>query len=627
MSPSRQTAFNLLAMSLAMAALWGLGRILLATPCWAIVFLVAALAWPIWVGLREYALYRHRVTLVAATEEASRLRRWFWRGSITGNLQLLSAIGWTAVLLALAPLLEGWHVALLAADVVVLAVAANYWRRAMAGEIRSEVLGTLSRRTLLWSNLAFLAVGAFLIDYFIAGSPDTRGMAWNVVAETAFSEYFAPAACPAAGAAVGFVNMVDRLGWHAAEVIIPSLPNPWLKVAAWALFLLQAGALAYAYTRLQLGVLAIVEGFTSERGAGEHRKIPILLPVLVALAFLTGYAMQGFDPAALRRPAQDLAQWANPCRLQAGELAALRRDLGVDIEGVRTAQHQRSESEIDQLLDAMFRDAEKGVDAYLDWYFSLVGEYTRLAAWARSLPPGAVQSRIDSELEQQLFGKRGIGARLSAENQRIAEATRTAMSATAARISANLGKEAGLKPCWADSLRMPAIPAIERDVSRVAAAASSGLVAGIAIRSVAAGRLSQSVATRLAARPAFGSAAKVAMRVPAKRAGALVITAAGAGLAACAPGGPWALLCSIAAGAAAWVAVDETMIRIDELRFRAEMREDLLVSLREQKAELASEMKKAHAAYLDAMAQGLAGTVDGIFVPAREGSATRVRAP
>ena len=139
------------------------------------------------------------------------------------------------------------------------------------------------------------------------------------------------------------------------------------------------------------------------------------------------------------------------------------------------------------------------------------------------------------------------------------------------------------------------------------------------IRSLAAGRLTQTVATRLAARPAFGSAAKVATRLPARRAGAIIVSA----LAACAPGGPWALLCSIAAGATAWVTVDETMIVIDELRFRDEMREELLAALREQKAELATEMKTAHAAYVDAMARELAVSVAGVFLPAREGRGQR----
>ena len=376
---------NLLALFLACAALWGLSRILLDTPCWALVFLVAIVAWPIWVGLREYALFRHRVMLVAATEESSRLRRWFWRGALTSNLQLFSALFWAAVLLALVSLLEGWHLALLALDVVVVVYAAHYWRHTTAGEIRPEVIGTLSRRMVLWTNLAFLAAGTFVIDYFVAGSPDTRGTAWTVLAGESFSQYFTTAACPAAGAAVGFVNMADRLGWHAAEVIIPSLPGAWLNVFAWTLFLLQAGVLAYAYTRLQLGVLAIVEGATSKPGDDGHRSIPVLLPVLVAAGLLVTYALQDFDPAARQRPAQDPTQMANPCRLEDIALAALRQNLGTEIEGVRKAQQVRADREIDELVETLFRDTEKGMDAYLDWYFSLIGQYTRLAAWMKSL--------------------------------------------------------------------------------------------------------------------------------------------------------------------------------------------------------------------------------------------------
>lgn len=619
MTPYQQTALGLAAMSVAVAALWGLSRVLLAAPCWTLVLLVAIVAWPIWVGLREYALYRHRVTLVAATVDTSRIRRWFWRGSITSNLQFLVAVFWAAVLLARAPLLEGWHLGLLALDVAVLAIAALHWRRAIGGEIRPDVIGTHTRRLVLWTNLAFLAVGAFVVDYFVVGRPDTRGTAWNVLAEQSFSDYFAQAACPAAGALVDFVNMVDRLGWHAAEVIIPSLPGAWLNLVAWMLFLLQAGLLAYAYTRLQLGMLAIVESFAAKDGDQSHRTVPAVLPIFVAACLLATHALQGFDPARLHRPAQDLARWADPCRLETASLEALRRGLGQDIEGARTAQRQRADRDVDELLETVFRDAEQRIDAYLDWYFSLIGEYTRLAAWLTTLASGDAKSGLDQELEKRLFGDSGISERLATENQRIAQASKAAMASTAGVIARDFSQQASLRPCWADALKMPALPAIERDVTRAAAAASSGLVAGLAIRSLTAGRLAPAVAARLATRHAFGSAAKVAMRAPVRRAGALVIAAAGTGLAACAPGGPWALLCSVAAGAAAWVAVDKTMIKIDELRFREQMREELLQALQEQKAELGAEMKLAHAAYVDAMAHALARAVDGVFLPMRDG--------
>lgn len=619
MSPNRAQVLGFAAMLLACATLWGISRVFLAAPCWALILLLTLVAWPVWVGFREYALYQHRVTLVAATEETSRIRRLFWRGSLTSNLQVFYAVFWAAALLVFSPLLESWRLALLAADVVVLSFAARWWRGAMAGEIRAEVTGTHSRRMVLWTNLGILATATFVIDYFFAGSPDTRGMAWNVLAERSFMEYSEKAACPVAGAAVGFANMADRLSWHGAEAIIPSLPDRWLILAAWTVFLLQAGALAYAYTRLQLGVLAIVDGLASKTGGDNHKRVPVLFPAFVALALLAAYALRGFDPVTLQPPVRKVAEWANPCRLAEKALAAMREQLGAEIEGVRKAQQQRADHEIDQLVEAVFRDIEKGVDAYLDWYFSLLGEYSRLGAWLKSQASNDPKVSIDVELEKRLFGDKAIGARLDAGNQRIAASTREAMSATALRMAVDVDQKARQKPCWADTLKVDLLPSVERDVMRAGAAGASGLVAGVATRSLIAGRLTGTVTARLAARPAFGSAAKVMMRMPAKRAGAIVVGAAG--LAACAPSGPLALLCAVAAGAAAWVIVDEAMIKIDERRFREEMREELMGALRDQKEELTGEMKRAHAAYGYAMAQAMTASVDGVFIPVREGGA------
>jgi hypothetical protein len=74
---------------------------------------------------------------------------------------------------------------------------------------------------------------------------------------------------------------------------------------------------------------------------------------------------------------------ANPA--VSGIALALRQNLGTEIEGC-ARQQVRADREIDELVETLFRDTEKGMDAYLDWYFSLIGQYTRLAAWMKSLP-------------------------------------------------------------------------------------------------------------------------------------------------------------------------------------------------------------------------------------------------
>jgi hypothetical protein len=611
---------RLLAMAAAASGAYALSRVMPAMPCWALFLLVAAVAWPIWVGEREYALFRHRLAIAATTLETSRVRRWLWRGRLTSFVQMLAALFWAALLLAFVPLLEGGHLALLAADIVFLAAMGGVARAWMVQDVRDEYVGLVSRRWILFgTNVVLLSLCFFALDYFVIGAPDTRGLAWNEVASRAYGEFEAAAACPLAGMTLGFLNAVDRLNWHAAQVLIPSLPAPGLKLAAWSLFLLQAGLVSFAYTRLLLGALALVARLEARPRGTTDGLFPASLPVL-AIAFALGaYSMRDFDPATMRPVGQAVVDRMNPCRIESPALAAARSRFAVEIETVRSAEAQRAATQVDQALDALFADAEAGVEKYLDWYFSVLGEYERLAAHLGSRSAERLGALIDSELEKAVLAGPRIGERLAEANQRIAAGTTARFTAAAAQLGGRIGQEAAGKPCWTEVLQLPAIPAIERDVRAAGTAIASGLaVGGLVAARVVAGRFSQQVVSRLAARRAYGSAAGVAGRVVGRRAGSIVV-AGGTASAACAPGGPLAILCGLVAGVVTWVTVDKAMVLIDELRFRDEMRAEILEALREQKEALARELRASHGALIEAMATQVHASVDRVFVPARDG--------
>jgi hypothetical protein len=584
---------------LAAASLYGISRLLLVSPCWAVVLLAAAVAWPMWVGQREYALFQHRLALGAATITASRVRRWLWRGRLTSFAQALSAFFWAVVLLALAPLLHPWHIALLAADAFLLAILVPVARRMLQADVRVEYQDLFARRwPLLLFNLVFLAAGFFAIDYFVVGAADTRAMDWDVVASRAYAEY-SGAACPLAGMVVGAINAADRLNWHAAEVLIPALPGSGLKLVAWLVFLLQAGAVAFAYTRYLLGAMAM----TSERAA------PASIASIAAVLLLAGWMVRDFDPSMAAPAARALVHRIDPCRAADATIAAVRKELDAQIAAAAGADRDRAGKRIDQELDKLFARVEGGVDAYLDWYFSVVGVYTRLAAH--------VLKREENHLERRLFVDTRAGEALAEMSSRMAADVAPRLTAVAAQLGPSLRTEADSHPCVRQAIDMPKLPAIEREMVHVSASIASGVTVGALTARVAAGRFSSAAAARLASRRAYGSAAGVAGRVVGKRGGSLVASA-GVGAAACAPGGPLALLCGLVAGAITWITVDKAVVMIDELRFRDEMRGEILDAVREQKAELARELRAVHGAAIDATAQRLHAALNGVFIPARD---------
>jgi hypothetical protein len=125
------------------------------------------------------------------------------------------------------------------------------------------------------------------------------------------------------------------------------------------------------------------------------------------------------------------------------------------------------------------------------------------------------------------------------------------------------------------------------------------------------------VVTKLATKKSFQSAAALAAKAGAKKGGSSLASALGA-TALCAPSGPWAVLCGIGAGAVTWLAVDKAMVEIDEVRFRDEMRADLMAALDEQRELLAAALRARQEASIDAGLAALAVRLGRRYVPARE---------
>ena len=123
----------------------------LRVPCWSLLFIVAMMAWPIWHEQREYAQFRRRAVLAAVTVEDSSVRRWLWSGHVGGAWQAVVALAWAIVLLAFGALLQPAQWAVLAADVVVLALLIAPVQRRLAGQVRPERLGLVARH---WPLLA-----------------------------------------------------------------------------------------------------------------------------------------------------------------------------------------------------------------------------------------------------------------------------------------------------------------------------------------------------------------------------------------------------------------------------------------------------------------------------------------
>jgi hypothetical protein len=616
---ARAALIPLLALAGGIAAIYLGARALLVAPCWALIVLVALAAWPVWLHHREFATFHRRALLDRAMRDDSRVRRWLWSGHVARVVHVFTAMFWGALLLVFASALDAWHWAVVGADALLLALAIGPVRQVLSRDVRSAHVGLVARRWPLFGlNVAALAVAFLLVDFFVVGAPDTRGITWHGVAEGAFTRGSALAACPLAGGLTGVRAVVEALAWHASEILIPSLPAPGLRLAAWLVFLLQAGALAVALTYFYLGIAAWVERRAASTEGGSRddssRDFLFTIAALAALWLYASVALRGADLSWLAARGRDALAWANPCRAATEPVAAVRARLATQLEAGRTAEHARAGAQIDAAMDGLFGEVEHGVDAYLDWYFTVIGEYQRLFAWGS----GSFPELMARQLEKRLFGDHAFAERIERASRDIATGSDARMGALAARLGGEVQSGVRANPCWIEALDVSAFANLERDAMRASVSAGGGVAVGALTAGLLARRAATAAAGKAASKRVFQGAASVAGRVAAKRAGSFAVAAAG-GAAACAPGGPLAALCALAAGAAGWITFDKAFIEVDQLRFRGAMREELLQTLREQKAELSRDLRALHGAAIDRNADAIGASMDGAFIPARDG--------
>jgi len=595
---------------LAVGLVWCAMTAALAAPSWALALAVLAVALPIWAGAEETAHLARRSLIDEVAREGGLVHRWLWSGRFLSAWHAGVALGLGALMLAAAPLLAPAHWWLLAADAALIGLAAPWVARRLETEVEPRYAGALARRwPLIWANTVLLAIGVFIVDYFFVGAPDSRGQDWASVVAAGYQAGFARGDSAVMGAAVGATTAADALAWHVAQTGIPVLPEPWARAGAWAVFLAAAGVLSGVATRVMLGAAALAEGGAARASLGRAWMLGVAAG---AVALLLALMLPPKDaPPLAERGAElgALARSVDPC----GEVSPdqVATQISARLASARGEAEAEGAAAIDAALETVFAEAHGRVGVYLDWWYSLPGEYQRLGA----LAGGDLAGMASARLETTLFGQGGLEARLAPAFDAVSRAGLARLEAEAATLGTDTARRIAESPCLAAALPEDAGAALE---AHFGTPFSEGAVAAgaLALRQ-AVMRATGRVATRAAFGLARRQAAKAALRRAAGRGGG-ALGAAAVGAAVCSPGGPLALACGVGAFVASWVAVDAAAIEIEEALRRDEL-----------EADLARALESRHAALRDVLRASLAGSLDSavseiesrsrVFIPSRDG--------
>jgi len=224
------------------------------------------------------------------------------------------------------------------------------------------------------------------------------------------------------------------------------------------------------------------------------------------------------------------------------------------------------------------RVAEKNVDAYLDWYFSLSGDWTRFALTFAD----DVESLLEVKFNRLVASDPRIQAligELQHDQHYLLEVASLGHSGLADLLEQQrfVLDERQCRVVTDAATGVAALPRYDGLRGRFLASAAAGVVTGA---------FAGALTSRAMSRASMQAAGRVVGRAAAKRGVGRVGSAAAAGAAAgsIAPG--FGTAAGLVAGAAVGLATDMTLLAVEEKLTRDDMRRDLLAAVNESMAAL-----------------------------------------
>ncbi|MDP2821788.1 MAG: hypothetical protein Q8O52_03785 [Sulfuritalea sp.] len=233
-----------------------------------------------------------------------------------------------------------------------------------------------------------------------------------------------------------------------------------------------------------------------------------------------------------------------------------------------------SRAKLDGQIDRAFDQMENNVDRYLDWYYSLMAEYVRLAKLMTGEIEGYMERKLYEQLQQGEAFKvvsDAIAAALASHKNVMAEYHQTVKAIKdASRMVLPTGAEAKVVKDMSlnDILSLP---------THLDVVAFEGRAAGGAVAT----GVSAAIAAKVASKGVFKAAAKALSKMAVSKATAVVGGAAlGAAIGSVLPGVGTVAIGALG-GLIGGLAVDGALLKLEEVISRDEFKKEILVAIRE----------------------------------------------
>lgn len=289
--------------------------------------------------------------------------------------------------------------------------------------------------------------------------------------------------------------------------------------------------------------------------------------------------------------------------LSSAQLSWLQTFTAEYFASAEQASREQVHGQISVHLDSSFARVEERLPLFADWYYSLRGEYSRLAMAALSATSLADGDYVAQRAAQLLFPEQiwesGLRALEASSNASLLDSHRNARSEWLQQVQNQLSAQRVPAPISHLPMQLPVLNLNGLNQKLSALEQISALDSRIALSSLgAAGLAGPALWRAVAARNALASSRVLAST--GARGGARLASAAG-GAVICAPGGPLAIACAAGAGIATWLAADWLLLQVDEAINREELIATMNVGLKDLREGLEQELLTAYDARLAAL--------------------------
>lgn len=563
----------------------------------ALVLILLLFAVCAYVYVNEIRLLRRHALLAYVFSAQSRTKRFLWDGFIIQFIHALVGWGIALSVFVLTLRLTVFEWAALTLGVPIFIALFFALRSHIGRELDARYQRVLVTRASLWATVLVIATLLSLLQVFFLEVPDTRHLN---LAELTLQHWQAKPETSVVwlGHLVAALDVIYAALWHSLQ-LASSLPTG-LSVGAllgiWLTFLILNGIQIGLVFTLILGLSVLLRraqgneaGETGVAGALARLKLGLIIGLLLPALLIAGALYVAERSSWWERPQNESAQATpviaqDPCtrdRLDT-DLDRLAEASDARLQQYSVTLEQAIERRLRVGLQQAFVHAEPAVDRFLDWNYSIRGQYQQIALLAAaSVSEQAFSEKLGERLEQELATM--LEPALLALNAQVDAEVATALRGVVTQQERWLQQAQTQVRCELEAISLAPVRE-QLHQSWV----GTGAVGG-------------ALAWRLAA----GAGTRAASRTGVRRAFAGLFTRAGARAAAAGGGasaggfcGPMAWLCVPVLVTGSWLAVDYTMVEVDERLHRDNMRRAILDALAHEEERIYQGLREHYMAQL-----------------------------